>query len=330
MIATRALKWARCGVAGAWILGLLCGPPAVAANSAEIRLLPKAEVQLPDIYLTDIAAVDCADPVLKDRLAQTVIAPAPLPGRSRNISAALLEVRLRQNGIAPEQIRLSGTAETRVHRRVREVDESKIKAIVSNYIRRQQLWGDADVRIDHIHVDSDRTLPPGRTVYHVVPARDLTGIGTLPLSVVFEVDGRYRKTIRAVAKIQVIGKVVVTRRPIGRYKPIEAVDIEMCELDLNEVPANALIDIDDVIGQRARRNIPANVVLRPDLVEFPPLVKRGDLVRIVAQSAGLEISDLGEVRNTGRRGDRVSVLNLASRKRISARVIDKDTVRVDF
>ena len=81
---------------------------------------------------------------------------------------------------------------------------------------------------------------------------------------------------------------------------------------------------------RARRTIYGNTVLREDLVEMPPLVKRGDLVTILAEVGTLRITALGEVKATGRRGERISVVNLDSRKRLFARVIDARTVKVDF
>jgi len=39
---------------------------------------------------------------------------------------------------------------------------------------------------------------------------------------------------------------------------------------------------------------------------------------------------LGEVKKSGRRGERVKVINLNSNKRIFARIIDENTVKVDF
>jgi flagella basal body P-ring formation protein FlgA len=70
--------------------------------------------------------------------------------------------------------------------------------------------------------------------------------------------------------------------------------------------------------------------LRADLIELPPLVKRGDLVMIVAESNGFKITTLGEVKKTGRLGERIPVANMDSKKILQARVIDANTVQVDF
>jgi flagella basal body P-ring formation protein FlgA len=76
--------------------------------------------------------------------------------------------------------------------------------------------------------------------------------------------------------------------------------------------------------------VDAGTVLRPDLLEFPPLVKRGDRVRIVLESAGLRISAFGQAKQKGAQGEMIPVVNLDSNKVIHARVVDSHTVRIEF
>jgi len=71
-------------------------------------------------------------------------------------------------------------------------------------------------------------------------------------------------------------------------------------------------------------------VFRTDIVELPPMVKRNDRVSIVAESESLRITAVGEVKESGSRGERVKVVNLNSNKEIFARVLDSKTVRVEF
>jgi flagella basal body P-ring formation protein FlgA len=87
---------------------------------------------------------------------------------------------------------------------------------------------------------------------------------------------------------------------------------------------------EEVLGKRTKRAINTDEVLRTDHIELPPLVKRGDVVSIIAESDGLRITALGEVKKKGCRGERIRVLNLDSKKCIYACVLDSKTVRVDF
>jgi flagella basal body P-ring formation protein FlgA len=124
--------------------------------------------------------------------------------------------------------------------------------------------------------------------------------------------------------------VVVTRKPLGRHKPITEDDIELQTMDLSDLPGGVITDPGAVLGKRTRRAVGAQIPLRADLVELPPLVKRGDLVVIVAESNGLKITTLGQVKKRGRLGERIPVVNMDSKKILYARVIDSNTVKVDF
>ena len=123
---------------------------------------------------------------------------------------------------------------------------------------------------------------------------------------------------------------MVTRRPLGRHKPITEDDIKLQKMDLARLPSGAITDPDAVLGKRTKRAIGAQTVLRANLVELPPLVKRGDMVMIVAESDGLLITALGQVKKKGRRGERIPVINLDSKKVLYARVLDSNTVKVEF
>jgi flagellar basal body P-ring formation protein FlgA len=104
----------------------------------------------------------------------------------------------------------------------------------------------------------------------------------------------------------------------------------MQTVDMTDLPANTVLSFEEIKGQRARRNIGPQTVLRTDQFEFPPAVKRGDRVVILAESSGLRITTIGEVQSTARVGERARVVNLDSNKTLLARVVDARTVQVEF
>ena len=152
----------------------------------------------------------------------------------------------------------------------------------------------------------------------------------MPFSVIIKVNGRPYKTIRAWARLEILAQVVVTQRPIGRYRPITIADVTLKKMDTARLSGNFIGDLQEVLGKRAKRNIVADTVLRTDLIEFPPVVKRGDMVLIVARSRGLKVTSLGQARTNGLRGQKIRVVNLDSKKSIFARVVDANTVMVEF
>ena len=304
--------------------------PAVPAAEIAITLRPEAEVLGADIRLGEVAEIACAETELRRRLEGLVIGKAPLPGRSRPITADYVRLRLRQLDIGADRMALGGAERIEVSMPGVAVSEEQVRQIVTGFLKTSGIWGDAEVKVAELTISADRTLPKGRATYRVLPPRHMRSLGTVPLSVVFDVDGRFQKTIRATARVEALAPVVVAARPIGRLKPISTDDLKMEKMNLVELPTGVMTDADDIIGKRARRNIDAGDILRPDLIEMPPLVKRGDMVVIVAESEGIKVTATGEVKSDGLRGEQVKVVNLDSNKRFSARVVDKKTVMVDF
>ena len=107
-------------------------------------------------------------------------------------------------------------------------------------------------------------------------------------------------------------------------------DIEMMRMDLAKLPSDVITDPEVILGKRTKRAVGGKTPLRTNLVEFPPLVKRGDVVVIIAESSGLKITALGQVKRKGRLGESIPVINYDSKKILYARVLDSNTVKVEF
>ena len=310
------------------VLGLLL--PSVARGATTVRMLDSVEVGEEQILLGDIARIKGDDRNLVERLEGIVVGKAPLPRSCRTIDEDYVKIRLKQHGIEDDAVRLAGSREVKVTRGVVEIDEEGVRDIVSRFISVTDPWKNARFRIVEIAVDRGVVLPKGR-ITHTIVKPDRTSIaGKIPLSVVFEVDGRVAKKVWVTADVEVYADVAVTIRPLPRYQVITEDDVAVEQRNLASAASNSLTRLDEVCGKRTKRSLNAGVILRDDLLESLPLVKRGDRVFIVAESKGLRITTRGEAREKGGMGDTVRVINLDSRKGILARVIDENTVRVDF
>lgn len=314
-----------CGVLLA--VGLIA---ALAAEVAVIELKSRIEVNSDSVYLKDIAKIDAGDRRQQENLGNIVVARAPLPGKWRRFKRPYIELKLRQHEIDPARVRFEGPSEVRVNRGSIQADRASIRSTIADYLQRTSPWVGTELKIKAIKITSDTTLPVGHTVYSVIAPRRGPYTGTVPLAVRVNVNDNYEKIIQTRVKLAAFKKVVVARRPIGRFKPISPADLERVKVDIGDLPPEPVTDINAAVGKRARTNIMARSVLRSDLIEYPPVVKRGDMVLIVAQSGVLRITAIGEVRSSGRPGERVKVINVDSNKTVSARVVDKNTVSVDF
>lgn len=322
------------GLAGStliWIGAVLFSQPLGAAGITSVRVYDRADVAADQILLGGIAQIDGDDTVFVRKLHGVILGRSPLPGKTRTLESALLLSRLKQSGIDPDQLDLQIPTEIVISREAVTIDRDQIEQVVRTFLQKQagEKPGIAIV-IKDIRVPEPVQLPKGPFTARVSAPKNSELAGHVPLQVVFNVEPDFERRIAVTASLEQRVNVVVARRPLGRFKPIDAADVELKPVDVAGLPADRIDDPEVVIGKRTRRALDSGTVLRPDLLEFPPLVKRGDRVRIIAESAGLRISAFGQVKQKGAQGELIPVVNLDSNKVIHARVVDSMTVRIEF
>jgi flagella basal body P-ring formation protein FlgA len=301
-----------------------------AGQAATIRVYERTEIEGSEVMLGQIAEIEGSDPRWVQHLKNIVIGRAPLPGKTRQYDQRYLEMRLKMHHVDLSAVVLEVPQLVEVVRSHLMVHDKEIKQIVSEFILRNISHDNKTVRIKEIRVPQRVILPKGRIAYQVAAPRRPQLMGKCSFTIDFSVNGHVEEKVWATATIEIRGPVVVTRKPLGRYKPITEDDIELQTMDLSDLSGDVITDPAVVLGKRMRRAVGAQIPLRADLIELPPLVKRGDLVMIVAESNGLKITTLGEVKKKGRLGERIPVANMDSKKILHARVIDANTVQVDF
>ena len=206
----------------------------------------------------------------------------------------------------------------------------RIRNAVRDHILRHAPWPEEQMRVKNIKFVQDTVLAPGQVALQVSPPDHTDWLGSIALTVHLMVDGKLAKRLIVPAEIEVWNNVVVTAKPLGKYQPIGDEDIRIERMNLARVPSNAIVRTDQALGRRTKRNLAANCILRKDQVELPPIVKRGEIVQVVAESDALKISVKGIAKENGAQGDLIKVVNVRSKKIIYAQVVDGQTVRVDF
>jgi flagella basal body P-ring formation protein FlgA len=127
-----------------------------------------------------------------------------------------------------------------------------------------------------------------------------------------------------VTRNKISAKVAVAAADVPAGKVLAASDLLLERQDISGMP-DTFSDLGLVQEMSARRTLRAGDVLRQNMLVAPPLVKRGEPVRIVARRDQIEVSMAGEALDTGARGAMVRVKN-ASGVTIRARVTEQGTV----
>ncbi len=173
-------------------------------------------------------------------------------------------------------------------------------------------------------------LPPGSLSCDIVLSEQARRGGNISALLVFRRDGREIGKTRVSARVDIYTDAIVAANYLGRHHEVQTKDVQWVSRSLLQLPPDFLSEMKEVLGKRVTIAVNRGEVLRAGIVEEPPLLKRGDRVKLLVENHQIRITTIGEVREEGRKGERIKLVNLSSRKEVIGRVIDEQTVQVDF
>lgn len=210
------------------------------------------------------------------------------------------------------------------------LDRSEVARFLENQM--QKALGDErkTVQVKDLQGWEKVLLSPGDLSWEArIPDRFYQG-GTIPVSLILRAGGQKAREVRVQARVEIYADVVVARNSLRRHQVVEEKDVQVVNKNITPLPGDVATDLQDVLGKRMTLSVNSQEVLRKSMVEAPPLVKKGDRVTLLVENPSFRITGVGEVKEDGRKGDRVRVVNISSKKEVYGRVLDNHTVQVDF
>jgi len=308
------------------ILNLILIPLPLYSTPFIIRIPAHIKVKTATVRLADI--VENAGTLPKS-WKKIVLGNIAIPGACLEISKDYLQARLHQKGITLTDYVLKMPATVKITRDYVHVSQKAIEKIARRCIL-EGISQKEDVQIEQLKAQSDLILPPGKLSFQCLSPNQGNFIGSYSLPIAFFVDGNSVAKTWVIAKVKVRIPVIVVARPLMRGEIIKEKDVRIEKRELLSIPAGIFSDPRKVIGKKARRILGVGEIITQRMIEEVPIIRRGDRVTIIAESPVLKVVASGQAKENGCRGELIKVMNLNSRKIIYARVVDANTVRVEF
>jgi len=281
------------------------------------------------VYLKDIACIQ-SSPRLKERLGAIYLGYAPGPARHKTLKGSWIESKIRSKRWVPADTAVSIPESVMINRTWQSIREKRFSDLFNGYIARQLKACEADFRVSRFKVIGNGSLPEGKIRVELVRQADARLLGYVSLTAIVRVHGKIERRVVLSGWIDRFENVVCTSRPLRRNSIITEDDISTKRRNISKLPRNVLTNMQDVIGKRVKQALKADKVLLANMVEHPPLIKRGDTVTIVAESSTILVTALGIAQTKGGPGDQIRVKNCMNRKEIIARIVNASTVKVEF
>ena len=300
--------------------------PALAAPS--IRVQPRASIAGPVVRLSEVAELKGFTPEAKDRFGRIELGRSPAPGLGQLLPKAFLRSKIRDGGVGPG-VKLHLPARLEVTRETRTIAASDLERQVRRAIRDAVADAAADVARLVVPRLSDVSVPVGTTVrVEFAPDEDFRGAVTATLH--FEAHGEAVRTRQVSARLDAFARAWGVRDTARQGHVLTAADLVPLRLAETKVPRDAIREVGDVEGARVRRPIKPGEPIRMAYVQVPPMVRRGDRVRMIAVRGAIRITAAGEALGAAARGQSVRVRNLDSKRVVSGRVTAPNTIEMEF
>lgn len=153
----------------------------------------------------------------------------------------------------------------------------------------------------------------------------LTGASTV------RVTTRYRKSAALPKPLPTpddLRTIVVTARPLARGERLRESDVVLKEVKDNTSRRAYLTQISDAVGMELKTAIAVGRPVESRLLRRPLLVKKNQVVRVVARAAGVAVRTEARAMQDGALGDLIILQSLSSRERYSARVTGPNLTEV--
>lgn len=212
-----------------------------------------------------------------------------------------------------------------------EVGKNYFETLFKSIVAENAPWAKEDIHISNVSAKPARlTLPAGKISHQVLSPVNPNRLGRKNFSVEILVNGKSRGQVMLSGDVGIYGQVICAGRSLRRNTILTADDLVIVRRDISMLGSGILNSPEPAIGQKLTTSLQAGNIIYSHLLDSPPLVKRGDLVTIMANANNIQVTAKGEVKRQGAKGELVAVKNLMSRREVFARVLDSGTVVVDF
>lgn len=296
---------------------------------AYVSVKEEAWIKGEKVYLKDIAAIK-GPAHIREGLAAIYLGYTPAPAKQKTLKGSWIESKIRSRKFLPADAALRIPESVVIGRTWQSIQEKRFLSIFNRYVASQLKTRGADFRVSRFKVIGNGSLPEGEINLKPIGQADARILGHESLTAIVRVDGKIERRVVLSGWVDRFEDVVCTTRSLTRSRIITEDDVSTTRRNISRLPHNVLTSTQDVIGKRLKQTVKGDTALLANMVEEPPVIKRGDRVTIVAESSTLLVTALGVAQTKGGIGDQIRVRNCMNKKEIIARIVNASTVKVKF
>ena len=317
------------------ILALFIFVIAGVTHAGRIEIKTKGKVTLGEktITIADISTVTGDNPELVNKINNIEIGRTPWPNNRRRIDTDFLKMRLRILDIKLSDIVFNGAKIVTVSVESTKISGNEIAEKAREHLLSVLPLDGRETAVELQRIPGDQWISRKREevvldASLVDLSRDRGNVGVIVSAV--SVDGiPYFKT-SVFFKVRVFEYVAISKRKISRHQPLDEDNVFFGRRETTRARGMAFYRAKDLTGKTAIRTIIPNTIITEDIVETPPTVLKGNLVKMFIKTDGFSIVTKGLAQETGYTGKIIRIKSVDSKKILHGKIIDSENVQIVF
>jgi flagella basal body P-ring formation protein FlgA len=210
------------------------------------------------------------------------------------------------------------------------ISDTTFREIFRDYLCHHLGKEKSDIMVSRFKVVDKKPVPAGKIRFQLFQKDKRRLEGHVRLIAIVSVNGVVKNKVKLSGWVDVFESVVCACRNLKKREIIEEDDLCLARKNISHLSSKILTDTGKAVGLVVKHTIKKDACIKEWMLEKPLVVKRGDMITILAESGNLRVTARGRVLVKGHMGELIRVQNSMSKKVIYARVIDNSTVSVDF
>lgn len=205
-------------------------------------------------------------------------------------------------------------------------DHKEVLEIGTQFLRARVANGNVDAEIHITPPDSRLRLSQcTKDLQPFLPA-GATGNGRITLGMKCSGDQPWQVFLAA----EVIEKVrvLIAKHPLPKGHTLSPTDTEWKEFNQNRVPADSVKELPMIQGKITSRFVAAGRPLQTGLLSDPITIFKDDIVQIIYDSKGMQVSSTGIALQNGATGEKIRVRNRSSQREVEGRIKSPGVIKI--
>jgi len=293
-----------------------------------ITVLSEAQVSGERILLGQVAEISGATQAFRNKIMALDLGAAPQPGKERRVPGRTIASTLGSCEWFPTDARTTIPDWVIVKGASQTISEASLEEVFKTYIDHQT--GGDETLVSRVNVRGLKPLPPGEIVLMPLGHGGDYIKGNITLRLGVTVAGEDQGQVSISGWVDRYVQAVCATHSVQRGGVLTTGDIYLKRINVSKAPNRIVFDPNRVVGKQLKSRVRTGECFKEHMLKEPPLVEKGDRVKIVARSDRLSVTTMGIAKADGARGEQVRVENAVSEKTVVGRVLDRGIVEVLF